>query len=113
MIKRTFIKTTAALALVAAFGSAQGQTTPIKFQLDWRFEGPAALFLTPTAKGYFKDAKLDVTVDAGNGVKLYGNVIIATPKLIKENPAAVKAFLLAFTKGAKDVIANPAAPSTT
>ena len=109
MIKRTFIKTTAALALVAAFGSAQGQTTAIKFQLDWRFEGPAALFLTPTAKGYFKDAKLDVTVDADNGVKLYGNVIIATPKLIKENPAAVKAFLLAFTKGAKDVMANPAA----
>ncbi len=42
------------------------------------------------------------------GVKLYGNVIIATPKLIKENPAAVKAFLAAFTKGAKEVIANPA-----
>jgi len=42
------------------------------------------------------------------GVKLYGNAIIASPKLIKENPAAVKAFLTAFTKGAKDVIANPA-----
>ena len=41
------------------------------------------------------------------GVKLYGNVIIATPKFIKENPAAVKAFLEAFTKGAKDVLANP------
>ena len=255
MIKRAFIQTTAALALVAAFGVAQAQTTPIKFQLDWRFEGPAALFLTPTAKGYFKDAKLDVTVDAGNGsgaavtrvasgtydmgfadlaalmefhannpdapnkpvavmvvynntpasvmalkksgiktsadlngkklgapvfdagrrafpifqkannigtvawtamdpplretmlvrgdvdaitgftftsllnleargvkaedvvvipyadngVKLYGNVIIASPKLIKENPAAVKAFLQAFAKGAKDVMANPAA----
>ena len=67
MIKRAFIKTTAALALVAAFGSAQAQVTPIKFQLDWRFEGPAALFLTPAAKGYFKDVKLDVTVDAGNG----------------------------------------------
>jgi ABC-type nitrate/sulfonate/bicarbonate transport system substrate-binding protein len=36
-------------------------------------------------------------------------VIIASPKLIKENPAAVKAFLAAFTKGAKEVIANPAA----
>jgi NitT/TauT family transport system substrate-binding protein len=43
------------------------------------------------------------------GVKLYGNVIIATPKILKENPAAVKAFLSAFAKGAKDVIANPAA----
>jgi NitT/TauT family transport system substrate-binding protein len=43
------------------------------------------------------------------GVKLYGNVIIASPKLIKENPAAIKAFLAAFAKGAKDVISNPQA----
>lgn len=255
MNKRILFKTTAALAALVVFGTAQAQNTPIKFQLDWRFEGPAALFLTPAAKGYFKDAKLDVSIDAGNGsggavtrvasgtydmgfadlaavmefhannpdapnkpvavmmvynntpasvmalkksgiktpadlngkklgapvfdagrrafpifakankvtgvqwtamdpplretmlargdvdaitgftftsllnleargvkaedvvvlpyadfgVKLYGNVIIATPKLIKENPAAIKAFLLAFTKGAKDVIAKPAA----
>ena len=259
MTKRTFFKTAASLALClavsAAFSAAQAQTTPIKFQLDWRFEGPAALFLTPVAKGYFKANKLDVTVDAGNGsgaavtrvasgsydmgfadlaalmefhannpdapnkpvavmvvynntpasvmalkksgiknmadlnnkklgapvfdagrrafpifakannvtgvqwtamdpplretmlargdvdaitgftftsllnleargvkaeevvifpyaengVKLYGNVIIASPKLIKENPAAIKAFLQAFAKGAKDVMANPAA----
>jgi NitT/TauT family transport system substrate-binding protein len=46
---------------------------------------------------------------ADNGVKLYGNVVIASPKLIKENPAAVKAFLAAFAKGAKEVMANPAA----
>jgi len=255
MIKRTFLKTTLGLALAASFGSAFAQATPIKFQLDWRFEGPAALFLVPAAKGYFKDAKLDVTVDAGNGsggavtrvasgsydmgfadlaalmefhannpdapnkpvavmmvynntpasvmalkksgiktpadltgkklgapvfdagrrafpifakannvtnvawtamdpplretmlvrgdvdaitgftftsllnieargvkaedvvvlqypdygVKLYGNAIIASPKMIKENPAAVKAFLAAFAKGMKDVIGNPAA----
>ena len=41
--------------------------TPIKFQLDWRFEGPAALFLASAAKGYYKAAGLDVTIDAGNG----------------------------------------------
>ncbi|PIF25235.1 NitT/TauT family transport system substrate-binding protein [Acidovorax sp. 56] len=255
MKKRTFMHTAAALALASALPVAHAQSTPIKFQLDWRFEGPAALFLQPAAKGYFKAAGLDVTVDAGNGsggavqrvasgtydmgfadlaavmefhannpdaqnkpvavmmvynntpasvmalkksgiatpadlagkklgapvfdagrrafpifqkankvgnvqwtamdpplretmlvrgdldaitgftftsllnleargvktadvvvlpyadfgVKLYGNVIIASPKLIKENPAAVKAFLSAFTKGAKEVIANPAA----
>ena len=232
---------------------AQAQNTPIKFILDWRFEGPSALFLAPVAKGYFKDAKLDVTVDAGNGsggavtrvasgtyemgfadlaalmefhannpdapnkpvavmmvynntpasvmalkksgiktpadlngkklgapvfdagrrafpifqkannigavtwtamdpplretmlargdvdaitgftftsllnleargvkaedvvvmpypefgVKLYGNAIIVSPKLLKDNPAAVKAFLQAFTKGAREVIAKP------
>ena len=253
MNKRSIFKTATALAFMAAFGSAQAQTTPIKFQLDWRFEGPAALFLQPAAKGYFKDAKLDVTIDAGNGsggtvtrvasgsydmgfadlaalmefhannpdapnkpvavmmvynntpaavlalkksgiktaadlngkklgapvfdagrkawpvfakannvsnvtwtamdpplretmlvrgdvdaitgfsftsllnieargvkaedvvvlpyadngVKLYGNVIIASPKMIKENPAAIKAFLQAFAKGAKEVMAKP------
>jgi len=54
---------TAALTLTPAFA----QTTPIKFQLDWRFEGPAALFLASSAKGYYKAAGLDVTIDAGNG----------------------------------------------
>ena len=255
MSKRLFLKTAVTLAVASFLGLAQAQTTPLKFQLDWRFEGPSALFLTPVAKGYFKDAKLDVTVDAGNGsggavtrvasgaydmgfadlaavmefhannpdapnkpvavmmvyndtpasvmalkksgiktpadlsgkklgapvfdagrrafpifakanaisgvtwtamdpplretmlvrgdidaitgftftsllnleargvkaadvvvlpypaygVKLYGNAIIASPKLIKEKPEVVKAFLAAFAKGARDVIANPGA----
>ncbi|MGK2899446.1 MAG: ABC transporter substrate-binding protein [Burkholderiaceae bacterium] len=56
----------AALSVLAA-PLAQAQDTPIKFQLDWRFEGPAALFLVPEAKGYFKAEKLSVTIDAGNG----------------------------------------------
>jgi NitT/TauT family transport system substrate-binding protein len=46
------------------------------------------------------------------GVKLYGNAIIASPKLIKDNPQAVKAFLAAFAKGAKEVMANPGAAIT-
>ena len=53
-------------ALASSFGAA-AQETPIKFQLDWRFEGPAAFFLWPVAKGQFKEEKLNVTVDAGNG----------------------------------------------
>jgi len=57
------------LASVVVFAAmpAQAQETPIKFQLDWRFEGPAAMFLVPAARGYFKDEKLNVTIDAGNG----------------------------------------------
>jgi len=54
-----------------------------------------------------KPADIVVMPYAEHGVKLYGNVIIASPKMIKENPAAVKAFLSAFSKGAKDVMANP------
>ncbi|HEX2546334.1 MAG TPA: ABC transporter substrate-binding protein [Ramlibacter sp.] len=259
MQKRTFLQIAAATVALAA-GAAQAQApTPIKFVLDWRFEGPAALFLVPASKGYFKDAKLDVTIDAGTGsgasvqrvatgtydmgfadlaalmefhannpdapnkpvavmmvynntpaavmalkksgikgpadlagkklgapvfdagrrgfpifqkanqisnvtwvsmdpplretmlargevdaitgftftsllnleargvkledvvtlpypqygVKLYGNVIIASPKLIRENPQAIKAFLSAFAKGAKDAMANPDAAAET
>ena len=54
------------LTIIALPARAQ-QDTPIKFQLDWRFEGPAAMFLVPVAKGYFKAEKLNVSVDAGNG----------------------------------------------
>ena len=57
----------AATVMAAVALPALAQETPIKFQLDWRYEGPAALFLVPLAKGYFKAEKLDVTVDAGNG----------------------------------------------
>jgi NitT/TauT family transport system substrate-binding protein len=256
--RRSLINSLAASALSAAGLSlalpmAAQAGTPIKFQLDWRFEGPSALFLQPIAKGYFTQAGLDVTLDAGNGsggtvtrvasgtydmgladmaalmefhannpdapnkpvaimmvynntpaaafvlkssgvktvadlagkklgapvfdagrkawpifakankigavtwtsmdpplretmlvrgdvdaitgfsftsllnleargakpqdvivfpyaqygVKLYGNAIIASPKLLKENPEAVKAFLKAFAKGVKEVLANP------
>jgi NitT/TauT family transport system substrate-binding protein len=251
-LNRPLLLAAAATALALP---AMAQETNVKFQLDWRFEGPAALFLVPAAKCHFKDEKLNVTIDAGNGsggtvtrvasgtydmgfadlaalmefhannptapnkpvavmmvynntpaavlalkksgiktpadlngkklgapvfdagrkafpifqkangigsvawtsmdpplretmlvrgdidaitgfsftsllnleargvkaedvvilpyadngVKLYGNVVIASPKLIKENPAAVKAFLAAFAKGAKEVMANPAA----
>src|SRR6478735_9127286 len=68
MKKRHFLQAVAATTLAAGMAPAFAQAvTPLKFQLDWRFEGPAALFLTPAAKGYFKDAKLDVIIDAGNG----------------------------------------------
>lgn len=66
MKKRHFLQA-AVLAAAALASVAYAQAVPIKFQLDWRFEGPAAFFLLPLAQGYFKAAGLDVSVDAGNG----------------------------------------------
>jgi len=54
------------MALFAGLQSAQAQT-PVRFTLDWRFEGPSALFLMAIEKGYFKAEGLDVTIETGNG----------------------------------------------
>lgn len=48
--------------LGASLASAQ---TPVKFTLDWRFEGPAAPYLWALEKGYYKAEGLDVTIDNG------------------------------------------------
>ena len=48
-----------------------------------------------------------------HGVKMYGNAIIVSEQFLAKNPEAVKAFLRAFTKGTKDVIADPKAAIAT
>jgi NitT/TauT family transport system substrate-binding protein len=54
----------AALLATVASGGALAQT-PVKFTLDWRFEGPAAPYLWALEKGYYKAEGLDVTIDNG------------------------------------------------
>ena len=57
----------AAAALTALTAvSAQAQT-PVKFSLDWKFEGPAAPFTVAIDNGYFKAEGLDVTIDTAGG----------------------------------------------
>ncbi len=55
----------ASAALFAA-GAVQAQT-PVKFTLDWKFEGPAAPFVVAIDRGYYKAEGLDVTMDTAGG----------------------------------------------
>jgi NitT/TauT family transport system substrate-binding protein len=61
---RTGLALAAASALSATAALAQ---TPIKFSLDFKFEGPAAPFVVAIDKGYFKAEGLDVTIDTAGG----------------------------------------------
>ncbi|MFN0163957.1 MAG: ABC transporter substrate-binding protein [Burkholderiales bacterium] len=58
----------AALLIAASFlsGTALAQER-IRFSLDWRIEGPVAIFFNAEQKGYFKQEGLDVSLDVGTG----------------------------------------------
>lgn len=56
------------LAAVLVSGTAFAQKeTPVRFALDWRFEGPAAPFFVAIDKGYYKAEGLNVSIDPGSG----------------------------------------------
>lgn len=57
----------AALAIFAFAGLPAAAETPIKFTLDWVFQGPTAPFLLALDRGYYKAEGLDVTMDPGQG----------------------------------------------
>jgi NitT/TauT family transport system substrate-binding protein len=66
---KTFIKCLGgAVAAVLSLGGLDAAAqTPIKFTLDWVFQGPTSPFLVALEKGYYKAEGLDVTMDPGQG----------------------------------------------
>lgn len=93
MRKRQFLQTAAAALLAcSAFSNAFAQNTPLKFQLDWRFEGPATFFVHPEQKGYFKEVGLDVNVEAAAGAGAIQRVASGTHDLGFADMAALMEF---------------------
>jgi NitT/TauT family transport system substrate-binding protein len=101
MISSRVSKIAAGLALCVLALPALAQDTKVKFQLDWRFEGPAAFFLVAKSKGYFAQEKLDVTIDAGSGS---ANAVNRVASGTYEMGFADVAALMEFTAN------NPSAP---
>ena len=55
------------LAACLFAGQAAAAETIIKFSLDFKFEGPSAMFLEPLDKGYYKQEGLNVTINSAAG----------------------------------------------
>ena len=53
--------------LLLSGGALAQKQTPVRFALDWRFEGPAAPYLVAIDKGYYKAEGIDVSIDPGSG----------------------------------------------
>jgi NitT/TauT family transport system substrate-binding protein len=108
----------AAGLLILSATPARAQTS-LKFSLDGRIEGPAALFLVPQDKGYFRHEGLDVSIDDGttplepitrvaSGAYEMGFADInALIKYRDQNPSApVKAVFMVYNKPPFAVVAR-------
>jgi len=84
------------------------ETMLIRGDVDAITGFPFTSVLNLEARGV-KAEDLDIMPYADYGVKLYGHAIIVSPEFLKKNPEKVKGFLRAFSKGMKDLVADPKA----
>jgi NitT/TauT family transport system substrate-binding protein len=71
--KQVFGCITVVLALALLSAPASAQRKDVKMMLDWVMQGTHAPFFVAQEKGYYKEAGLNVTVEAGKGA---GNVAV-------------------------------------
>jgi NitT/TauT family transport system substrate-binding protein len=107
------------MAILLASAAPAWTQTALKFSLDGRLEGPAAPFLVPQDKGYFRHEGLDVTIDEGatpvepisrvaSGAYEMGFVDInALIKYRDQNPSApIKAVFMVYNRPPFAVVAR-------
>ncbi len=64
---RRAVSLASAMLLLAILNSAVAAQTTVQFSLDFRFEGPAGLFLLPLDKGFYRAEGLDVGIETATG----------------------------------------------
>jgi len=66
--RRSLLAAAGGTALFAPHvAKGQAALTPIRFSLDWAFQGPQSCYLLALERGYFRDEGLNVTLDRGFG----------------------------------------------
>lgn len=66
-VRRRLNQALAAVALAMPLMASAQEITPIKFVLDWKLQGVHAWYYLAQDRGYFKQEKIDLTIDQGDG----------------------------------------------
>ncbi len=65
--RRTLLGAAAGATAALTLGQRASANTPVKFMMDWAWQGPQSFALMARDKGYFRDAGLTMQLDRGFG----------------------------------------------